>query len=106
MTITKQIVASKIAAYLRHEISLAELVDWAEDAMMEGNLLSTKRLWRPASCYDSVWPPCALSVWRGRTASSCSDNSATRLGWTSWRRDHASGGKVSGSRPGSCLAAV
>ena len=36
MTITKQIVASKIAAYLRHEISLAELVDWAEKAMMEG----------------------------------------------------------------------
>ena len=36
MTITKQIVASKIAAYLRHEISLAELVDWAEEAMMEG----------------------------------------------------------------------
>src|SRR3990170_4151228 len=36
MTITKQTVANKIAAYLRHEISLAELVDWAEDAMMEG----------------------------------------------------------------------
>ena len=36
MTITKQIVASKIAAYLRHEISLAELVNWAKDAMMEG----------------------------------------------------------------------
>ncbi len=36
MTITKQAVADKIAAYLRHEISLAELVDWAERAMMEG----------------------------------------------------------------------
>ena len=28
--------AEKIAAYLRHEISLAQLVDWAENAMMEG----------------------------------------------------------------------
>lgn len=36
MTITKQTVAGKIAAYLRHEISLAQLVDWAENAMMEG----------------------------------------------------------------------
>ena len=36
MTITKQTVANKIAAYLRHEISLAELVNWAEEAMMEG----------------------------------------------------------------------
>ena len=36
MTITKQTVASKIAAYLHHEISLAQLVDWAETAMMEG----------------------------------------------------------------------
>ena len=36
MTITKQTVADKIAAYLRHDISLTELVSWAEEAMMEG----------------------------------------------------------------------
>lgn len=36
MLITKQTVAEKIAAYLGHEISLAELVGWAERAMMEG----------------------------------------------------------------------
>lgn len=36
MTITKQTVADKLAAYLRHEITLAQLVDWAEGAMMEG----------------------------------------------------------------------
>ena len=36
MTITKQIVADKIAAYLHHEISLEQLVDWAENALMEG----------------------------------------------------------------------
>jgi hypothetical protein len=36
MTITKQTVANKIAAYLRHDISLADLVGWAEDAMMDG----------------------------------------------------------------------
>ena len=36
MTITKQTVADKIAAYLHHEITLAQLVDWAEQAMMGG----------------------------------------------------------------------
>ncbi len=36
MTITKQTVADKIAAYLRHEIPLADLVDWAEEAMRDG----------------------------------------------------------------------
>ena len=36
MPITKQTVVNKIAAYLRHDISLAELVSWAEEAMMEG----------------------------------------------------------------------
>jgi hypothetical protein len=37
MTISKETVAGKIAAYLRHEISLADLVSWAEDALMEGD---------------------------------------------------------------------
>lgn len=36
MTITRQTVADKIAAYLHHEITLAQLVDWAETAMMDG----------------------------------------------------------------------
>jgi cobyrinic acid a,c-diamide synthase len=38
MTITKQTVADKIAAYLHHEITLAQLVDWAENATMDGEL--------------------------------------------------------------------
>jgi hypothetical protein len=29
MTITKQFVADKIAAYLHHEVSSEQLVDWA-----------------------------------------------------------------------------
>jgi len=33
---TKQTVAEKLASYLCHDISLAELVNWAEDAMMDG----------------------------------------------------------------------
>jgi hypothetical protein len=37
MTISKQAVAGRIAAYLHHDISLAELVSWAEDALMEGD---------------------------------------------------------------------
>jgi cobyrinic acid a,c-diamide synthase len=36
MIITKQTVAEKIAAYLHHAITLEQLVDWAEDSMMEG----------------------------------------------------------------------
>ena len=38
MVITKQIVADKLAAYLRHDISLAELVSWAEATMMDGEI--------------------------------------------------------------------
>jgi len=38
MTITKQTVADKIAAYLHHEMTLAQLVDWSERAMMDGEL--------------------------------------------------------------------
>lgn len=34
--ITRQVVAEKIAAYLHREITLPQLVSWAEDAMMEG----------------------------------------------------------------------
>jgi cobyrinic acid a,c-diamide synthase len=36
MTITRQTVADKIAAYLHHEITLAQLVDWAEQSLMDG----------------------------------------------------------------------
>ncbi len=35
MVITKQRVAEQIAAYLHHDITLAQLVDWAENAMMD-----------------------------------------------------------------------
>lgn len=35
MLITKTIVADKIASYLHHDITLAQLVDWAERAVME-----------------------------------------------------------------------
>ena len=36
MLITKQTVAQMLAAYLHHEINLAQLVDWAENALMDG----------------------------------------------------------------------
>ena len=35
MLITKTFVADKIASYLHHDIVLAQLVDWAERAMLE-----------------------------------------------------------------------
>lgn len=34
--ITRQTVAGKIAAYLQHSITLEQLVDWAENVVMEG----------------------------------------------------------------------
>jgi len=34
MIITKQLVAEKVSNYLQHKITLAELVDWAEQAMI------------------------------------------------------------------------
>lgn len=36
MTITAKKVAEKIPAYLHHKLTLAQLVDWAERAMMDG----------------------------------------------------------------------
>ena len=36
--ITRQLAADKLAAYLQHDLSLADLVDWAESAMMDAEL--------------------------------------------------------------------
>jgi hypothetical protein len=36
MKISREDVATKLRAYLRHELSLTELVDWAERAMYDG----------------------------------------------------------------------
>ena len=36
MMITKQTVADKIAAYLHHDLTLGQLVDWAERALLDG----------------------------------------------------------------------
>jgi hypothetical protein len=38
MSITREMVAGKLAAYLHHEISHHALVDWAQWAMMEEDL--------------------------------------------------------------------
>ncbi|MGQ9625692.1 MAG: hypothetical protein ACUVV0_02150 [Anaerolineae bacterium] len=37
MKLTRQDVAQKLIDYLHHRLTLAELVDWAERAMMEAN---------------------------------------------------------------------
>ncbi|MGH7180724.1 MAG: hypothetical protein ACREJN_01965 [Nitrospiraceae bacterium] len=34
--ITRQLVADKLAAYLQHDLSLSDLVAWAEVAVMDG----------------------------------------------------------------------
>ena len=41
MTITRQTVAEKLAAYLHHQTSLAQLVDWAENAVIAGEFTPT-----------------------------------------------------------------
>jgi hypothetical protein len=38
MRITRKTVASRLSSYLRRRITIAQLVDWAERAMMEGEL--------------------------------------------------------------------
>jgi len=35
--ITSKMVANKLSEYLHHQLSLSELVDWAENAMMAGD---------------------------------------------------------------------
>ncbi len=35
MAITRHLAAEKLTDYLQHRVTLAELVDWAEDAIME-----------------------------------------------------------------------
>ena len=40
MQITRQLVAEKLAAYLRHQSSLEEIVDWAERQVMDGEFES------------------------------------------------------------------
>jgi hypothetical protein len=37
MTVNRQIVAEKLAAYLHGKLSQADLVDWAENAMMDSD---------------------------------------------------------------------
>lgn len=40
MLTTRQVVAQQIGAYLRHQLTLQELVDWAEREMMDGQFES------------------------------------------------------------------
>ena len=37
MLVTRETGAEKIAAYLQHRITVAQLVDWAENALMEAD---------------------------------------------------------------------
>ena len=40
--ITKQIIAQQLLKYLNHQIAIAVLVDWAENAIMQGNVEPTE----------------------------------------------------------------
>ncbi len=41
MTISKEVVKGKLASYLRHDISVAEVVSWAEDTLIEGDFIES-----------------------------------------------------------------
>jgi len=76
--ITRQAVANKIAAYLHGEISLTQLVDWAESAVRDASLTSaTSRFW-DRSWRAWVSPTCAHSVLSGMTANRCWGSLAIR----------------------------
>lgn len=38
MIITKQLLAMNLLSYLQHKTSLSDLINWAEDAFMEGDI--------------------------------------------------------------------
>ncbi|HET6559826.1 MAG TPA: hypothetical protein VFG54_21045 [Prolixibacteraceae bacterium] len=38
MIVTKQVLAINLLSYLQHKTTLGDLVNWAEDAMMEGEI--------------------------------------------------------------------
>lgn len=42
MKVTREDVAAKVRAYLRHELPLSDLVDWAERAMNDGEFDSER----------------------------------------------------------------
>ena len=41
MIITREKVAEKLLAYLKHRISLSELIEWCESAMMDAEFEKT-----------------------------------------------------------------
>ena len=42
MLITKQLVAEKITAYLHHDWTFPQLVDWAENAVLDGEFAESE----------------------------------------------------------------
>jgi hypothetical protein len=82
LAITKQIVADKLAEYLRHDISLAELVSWAEATMMDGEFAEND-MEAVTSVIARLGLADVSSGWRGKIASNYSVNLAMRRAWTS-----------------------
>jgi len=50
MRIASQDVVGKLTDYLKHRVSLPELVDWAEQAMMDGDFAG-----RTGKQYGILW---------------------------------------------------
>ena len=61
MRITRQEVAQKLIDYLQHRITLTELVDWAEVAMMEAEF-GDRNAFRPFSSLRPISFPFKLLI--------------------------------------------
>ena len=70
MKITRQIAADKIADYLHGKVSQAELVDWAELAMMDADFYEAETEVLSESLAASDWRMLLNSDCAGRTARS------------------------------------
>ena len=77
MTITKQTVADKISADLHHKSTLAQLVDWSEKTLMDGEFDEHDALqYFRKSLPASVLLTCVPSAWHGKTAKNFSTSLA------------------------------
>ncbi|HJT20877.1 MAG TPA: hypothetical protein VJ746_10430 [Nitrospira sp.] len=81
--VTRESVAEKLEAYLRHDLSLAALVDWAESALMKKD--SIQRTSRPSvmPLPESAQQMCAHSGSHGKIASNSFHSSVIPLKSTS-----------------------
>lgn len=79
MEVTKELIAQKLVAYLEGTIQRSELVDWAENAIREGDFVNDALHRNRDIVPVLVWPTQKHLAWNGETMKPCLENSATKL---------------------------